>query len=41
MGFLVDLTGTFLAGVIFFAVLSLAIMGLTFILKTETTVIRK
>jgi cyanate permease len=37
MGFLADFTGTFLAGVIFFAVLSLIILGLTFMLKTEAT----
>ena len=37
MGFLVDFTGTFLAGAVFFAVLSLAILGLTFMLKTEAT----
>jgi cyanate permease len=35
MGLLVDLTGTFLAGAIFFAVLNLAILGLTFLLRTE------
>jgi cyanate permease len=35
MGSLMDFTGTFLAGVIFLAVLSLAILGLTFMLKTE------
>ena len=33
MGLLVDLTDTFLAGAIFFAVLNLAILGLTFLLK--------
>ena len=37
MGFLVDFTGTFLAGAVFFAVLSLIILGLTFMLKTEAT----
>ncbi len=37
MGFLVDFTGTFLAGAIFLAVLSLAILGLTFMLKSEAT----
>jgi cyanate permease len=37
MGSLVDLTDTFLAGAIFFAVLNLAILGLTFLLKTEDT----
>jgi cyanate permease len=37
MGVLVDLTGTFLAGAVFFAILNLAILGLTFILKTEVT----
>jgi len=37
MGFLIDLTGTFLAGTVFFAVLSLIILGLTFMLKTEAT----
>jgi cyanate permease len=33
MGLLVDVTGTFLAGTLFFAALSLAITGLTFLLK--------
>ena len=37
MGFLVDFTATFLSGTIFFAALSLAILGLTFMLKTEAT----
>ena len=37
MGFLVDFTGTFLAGTLFFAALSLAIIGLTFMLKTKRT----
>jgi cyanate permease len=37
MGLLVDLTNTFLAGAIFFAVLNLAILGLTFLLKIGDT----
>lgn len=36
MGFLMDFTGTFLSGTIFFALLSLAISGLTFMLNIET-----
>jgi cyanate permease len=41
MGFLADFTGTFLAGTIFFVVLSLAIISLTFMLRIEAIVIKK
>ena len=38
MGFLVDLTGTFLTGVSFLAVLGFAISALTFLLKLDTRI---
>ncbi len=37
MGALVDLTDTFLAGAILFAILNFAILGLTFMLKSESS----